>query len=125
MNLDITIKIFDKIPGDLKTTHQQLKDVVFAEDRQGETQAEKEEHEDRFFSQNDRLAYILAFFNDKQIVGSATILKREIPFEDQTILLGGIGGVWVKSEHRRKGIATMLLKAVSSTDLTEPQLLIF
>lgn len=35
--------------------------------------------------------------------------KRQVPYEDSQILLGGIGGVCTDPKYRRKGIASSML----------------
>ena len=52
--------------------------------------------------------YVVAY-DGEEIIGCVNLLKRQITFENTTILLGGLGGVCVKQESRNKGIAKEML----------------
>jgi predicted acetyltransferase len=63
-------------------------------------------------------AYVLAYDNDK-LVGVINLIKRKINFKKTEVLLGGVGGVCVHSDYRRKGIAKKLLvKAMENLKTT-------
>lgn len=53
---------------------------------------------------------LLAFLND-ELIGIQMIFLRNIIFENQPILIGGLGGLCVKKEYRNQGIAKKLLSA--------------
>ncbi|MBI4157623.1 GNAT family N-acetyltransferase [Candidatus Woesebacteria bacterium] len=48
--------------------------------------------------------------DNNKIVGMLSLFKRNIEFEGENILLGGMGGVCVTKAFRGKGIATEMLK---------------
>ena len=45
------------------------------------------------------------------LTGSLTVVTREITAGDERVLLAGIGNVVTKQEHRRRGVATAMLRA--------------
>ncbi|MCA9383000.1 GNAT family N-acetyltransferase [Candidatus Dojkabacteria bacterium] len=58
--------------------------------------------EDRYY---DKCFAIVAAIIDEQMVGRIKLYQRELKYNDQSLIMGGIGGVRVKPEFRRKGIA--------------------
>lgn len=54
--------------------------------------------------------YILYFDEDK-LIGAQNIFLREIEFEGQKVLIGGLGGLCVNEAYRGKGIAQKLLSS--------------
>lgn len=49
-------------------------------------------------------------YKNEEIVGMLSLFKRNIVFEREKILLGGMGGVCVTEAFRGKGIATKMIK---------------
>lgn len=45
-----------------------------------------------------------------KLIGTLQLFKRRILFDSKKISLGGIGGVCVKKERRRRGVATKMIK---------------
>lgn len=103
------IKAFDVSPPELSKLVEQFKKEAYQADKPPYTEKQKKEHDEKFCSQKDRFKYLLAFQND-EIIGGLTLLKRDIVFRTRKILLGGIGGVWVRLDKQKMGIATTLLK---------------
>lgn len=99
---------YNLLPKKLEEKVAVLKQICFEwEERM--TEKEKQEHYDRFCSQKDRIKFIIAFEN-KTVIGISIALKRIINFKNKKIILGGIGGVCVRPDKRRRGIATSLVK---------------
>jgi predicted GNAT family N-acyltransferase len=73
----------------------------------GATPAIMECQDDRFGSLP--FGYVIGY-EDKQMIGVVNLLKRNITFKEQNIILGGFGGVCTHSEFRQQGIAKKLLK---------------
>jgi predicted acetyltransferase len=53
--------------------------------------------------------YLFAMIG-KQMISRVALFKREVLFEGQKIMLGGIGGVCVSRDYRHHGIASSMLK---------------
>src|SRR3972149_7735810 len=73
----------------------------------GWTKEEMIDQDDRFGSLPS--GYVIAY-EKNEIIGTINLLKREIKFKNQEILLGGFGGVCTHSKFRRQGIASKLLQ---------------
>lgn len=101
------VKVFETLPVYLQEkVNRLLKDCFHTTTRTPEEQAK---HEDRYCSNEDIIGHVVALHDDK-VFGVIIVLKRNISFQGQEILLGGIGGVCTDKSKRRMGIATMLLK---------------
>jgi predicted GNAT family N-acyltransferase len=57
----------------------------------------------------ESFARILAYSSDK-LVGHLRLFKRNIEFDRMHVALGGIGGVCVSEDMRRRGIATRMVR---------------
>src|SRR5258708_1619365 len=108
MNI-FTFKAFDQIPKHLQSEAEAGKKLAFHEDEALNTLQKRQTHEDKFCSQLDRFKYLLAF-DSKHVVGGITLLRRETQFEGHRLLVGGIGGVWTRSEYQNQKIASSLLQ---------------
>ncbi len=65
-----------------------------------------EEEKEKFYSQPE--AWILVLESD-QIIGCTLLHKRKVKFDDQDVILGGIGRVCTRKDKRNQGIASMML----------------
>lgn len=54
-----------------------------------------------------------------QVISRVALFKREVIFEGQKIMLGGIGGICVTTTHRHHGVASSMLKRALATLKTE------
>lgn len=52
----------------------------------------------------------ILIYNDNKLIGHARLFKRNIEFEGENIILGGIGGVCVTESARGQGIASQMLE---------------
>ena len=104
----IEIKVYDRLPGDLREAARSLARASFKDP--GETEEQRAERHDRFASQDDVVKRILAL-KDGEIVGLAVAYRRAIRFAGWPVTLGGIGDVCVAPEYRRQGLATRLTLA--------------
>jgi len=73
------------------------------------------EHDDRFCSQADAWRHVLALNDEDTVVGFATVYKRQIERDGESIKLGGLGDVCTDPDWRHRGIAT----AVSAAAIAE------
>jgi predicted GNAT family N-acyltransferase len=53
--------------------------------------------------------YLFAMIG-KEMISRVALFKREVVFANQTMLVGGIGGVCVTTLHRHHGVASSMLK---------------
>jgi ribosomal protein S18 acetylase RimI-like enzyme len=67
------------------------------------------DHADRFCSQGDAWRYVLATADDT-VVGFATIYRRSIVWEGETVALGGLGDVCTDPGWRHRGVATAMVR---------------
>ncbi len=107
------IKIFSKLDKHLSEKMDALYAHATDLNQRNQTEADKKEHFDKFCSSDDIEKWILAFYQDK-IIGRTAVFKRQIKFKGRDVSLGGIGKVKVRDEHRRKGVATAMMKAAMS-----------
>ena len=70
------------------------------------------EEEEKFYS--EPRAWILVFEKD-QIIGTTALHQRKIQFNNQDIILGGIGRVCIRKDRRRQGVAALMLKDAVKT----------
>jgi predicted acetyltransferase len=70
------------------------------------------EEEEKFYS--EPRAWILTFEKD-HIIGTTALHQRKIQFNNQDIILGGIGRVCTRKDKRRQGIAALMLKDAVKT----------
>ncbi len=100
-------KHFDLTPT-LKEQYERLKSECFSWVNKL-TPEQLKEHNDKFCSRQDKYLYLFAIYNGT-VIGQLVLLKREIIYKGNKLLLGGIGGVGVTKNKRRLGVATALLK---------------
>ncbi|MDZ7586210.1 MAG: GNAT family N-acetyltransferase [Patescibacteria group bacterium] len=75
-----------------------------------ETKKRISEHQDKFSpSVKDQFSHFCALENNN-LIGRVIVMKRKIKFANRPVILGGIAGVCVCPEKRKKGLATKLLK---------------
>src|SRR5688572_11836160 len=101
-------KVFDKVPEELVQQVDKLLEEDGSNNRIQNTQSLKEYSKERYCSEGDRFKYIIVLDKDK-VIGIIIILKREISFKGEKIVVGGISGVGTKEEYRGRGIATKML----------------
>lgn len=106
MNQSYKIIFYKKLPFDLKVQFERLIRESFIWHQSGK---EKQREYDIFCSKKNEIGYVVALENNL-LIGVVVVLKRNLVFNQNKIVLGGIGGVSVKVEKRRKGIATELLE---------------
>jgi ribosomal protein S18 acetylase RimI-like enzyme len=78
------------------------------------TEAQRREHRDRFCSQSDTWRYVLAVNEEDQLVGFATVYRRQLDGNGSPIVLGGLGDVCTDPAWRRRGIATAVAAAATA-----------
>ncbi len=110
----VIIKSYVTLPTDLAQIAFLLKKETYELSNILYSPEEKMKHYEQYCSEHDRFAYLLAF-ESKNIVGGLTLLKRNITFDNTPIVLGGIGGFWVKKSKQRKGIGTLLMRKAMDT----------
>ena len=100
------MKVYSKLPSDLARRVKQfgLENFYTEEERTPEHLAEER---DKFFSEPE--AWLLVFEEDK-LTGRLLLHKRKIAFTNKEVTLGGIGGVCIRRDRRRQGVATKMLK---------------
>lgn len=103
------VKVFDRLPPKLSKVVEQFKKEAYQVEKPPYTKKQRIEHDEKFCSLKDRFKYLLALQND-EIIGGLTLLKRWVTLQNKKILLGGIGGVWVRLDKQKMGVATTLLK---------------
>ncbi|MEK7513810.1 MAG: GNAT family N-acetyltransferase [Patescibacteria group bacterium] len=106
MNRSYKIIFYKKLLSDLKKQLDQLINESFFWHKSGK---EKQVEYDKFCSKKNEIGYVIALENNL-LIGVVIVLKRNLVFNQDKLVLGGIGGVSVKLDKRRKGIATALLK---------------
>lgn len=102
MRMELKFKVIDKIPAELK-----IRLDKFSDENWGEHVDSDDERRSNLFD-NDKSAVVARV--NKKLVGLLFIHFRKIKFDNKTVKLGGVGGVVVDKNLRRKGIATALLK---------------
>lgn len=113
---DISIKVFSTLPKALESQSKALSLACFSWAGH-QTAKQKEEGKDRFCSNPDTWRYVIAI-EDNNLVGQVVVLKRNIPFDGKSIILGGIGGMCTSEDKRKHGIGAKLL-AVAMKELRE------
>lgn len=105
------LKFFLQLTDDLKNrVNQFITENFYAEgERTPKLLAEEEE---KFYSQPK--AWLLVF-EKEQIIGTTALHHRKIQFDNRDIILGGIGRVCIRSDQRRQGIASLMLKKAAAT----------
>lgn len=95
------------IPPGLFKKIDNLLELCFSQKER--TPEQKAEHDDKYCSKKDRIG--ISFSENKgEIVGVVILLKRNLRYRGKQLILGGIGGVCVNENYRRKGLASNLLK---------------
>lgn len=102
----IQIKSFYAVPSELQQKVRVLADRYF--NPANRSADEKAEADDRYFDTGNEFCHILALENN-DVIGLVVTLKREIEYKHKKILLGGIGGVCVREDRRRMGVASKLM----------------
>lgn len=100
------IKVHEQLPQSLQVQVATLDKSCFPW-LSTQTPEEKSETEDKFCSNKDMLAHILAFENEK-VIGITIIYKRSIKIDDKSVVLGGIGSVCTDETKRNRGVASAL-----------------
>jgi ribosomal protein S18 acetylase RimI-like enzyme len=77
-----------------------------------ETDEQRHENEDRFCSDDDVVRYVLALDvgDVDEVVGLTLAYRRVVQLAGRSVVLGGLGRVAVRPNHRRQGIATRLTR---------------
>lgn len=104
----LTIGKYCELSSTLKVQYEKLKSECFGWINKL-TPGQLKEHNDKFCSRKDKFLYLFAIL-DGTVIGQLVLLKRDIIYKGNKLLLGGIGGVGVTEEKRRMGVATKLLK---------------
>lgn len=104
----ITIQTYTSLPEELAETASRMRHNAQDTSRLAKSEIERDTFEDRFFIRHNPIYQLIARENS-EIVGGIKLFKKPIFFRKEALLLGGIGGVWVRSDMRRKGIATILV----------------
>ena len=99
------IDVFSRLPKELSERLQIFGQENFYE-KNLRTPEYLEQEREKFFSHPK--AWILTFEQD-QIIGRIFLHKRIIRFQEEDIVLGGIGGVCTHRDKRNQGIATKML----------------
>lgn len=100
------IKIIPNLTEDLINRVNQFTFENFYTERE-KTLEGRAELKERFFSQPK--AWLLVF-EEEEIIGTILLHKRRVKFNDQDVILGGIGRVCTRKDKRSQGIATAMLK---------------
>lgn len=103
---DFEIKIFDELDKSLEE-----KVESFRKKNPGNSSRTKQEKlvgRDKFCSDHDIKKWVLAL-QDGEVIGVIAIFQRQVRFENEEIVLGGIGKVRVASAERKKGIASAMM----------------
>lgn len=104
----ITVRSYRSIPEKyLKKVEKLKKDVYQNEYNLSEEQLK--EHREKFCSQKDIRKYLLAF-DKEEVVGGLKVMKRTIDFHGKKVVLGGLAGVWVKTDRQKQGIGLKIIK---------------
>lgn len=74
------------------------------------TESNSDQEREEFCSQSDKYGRIVALFEKDRVIGKVSMYIRSIVWENQHILLGGIGGVCTHLDVRKQGIATLMIK---------------
>ena len=99
-------KFYKKLPEKLQKELRQfeLENFYREEERTPEYLAKEK---DKYFSVPE--AWLLVF-EGAQIIGSIKLHKRNVKFNKKNIILGGLGGVCIRKDKRRLGIASMMIE---------------
>ncbi len=81
-----------------------------------DTEENKQDAEDRYVN-NEKFLHIIAVENGR-VIGKIGLVKRNITHENDSIILGGIGGVCTIPDKRNQGVASTLLK-IAIEELTK------
>jgi ribosomal protein S18 acetylase RimI-like enzyme len=71
--------------------------------------ASRPNHADRFCSQGDAWRYVLAT-DAQSVTGFATIYRRSIEWNGETVALGGLGDVCTDPVWRHRGVASAIVR---------------
>ena len=112
MSQEFTIKIFNYplSEEDTKKDVEKLLDESFGISSGADPQRVLNSKDTHY---SNPVEYILVF-NKTELVGIQMLFLRKVIFENQNILIGGLGGLCVKKEFREKGIAKQLLAIAMS-----------
>ena len=115
-NKDIDIRVYKKLTPLLDKQIRDLKKLAPNFNNTEIKPGEIEKHLDKFCSKRDVKSWILVFNKDK-LLASLAVFKRKIKHNNNYILLGGVGGLRVRQDVRRQGIATkMMILAMQTLD---------
>src|SRR5690349_632990 len=104
----VTIELVERVPERLRPAAEAIAASSFRPP--SGTDADGHDRADQFCSQNDVIGWVLAL-RGGELVGLTALYRRTIDFKGQPLVLGGIGDVFVVTEHRQQGIATRLTLA--------------
>ena len=105
------LQTYTTLPDALRKPLRELDTLCFTW-QQTLTLAQKNENDDKFCSGADIVGYVLAM-EAGRIIGETKICKRTIQFENQPVILGGIGSVATHPDKRLRGVAkAMIAKAM-------------
>src|SRR5690554_6241590 len=96
INITIVEKLSKEDKASLETLHKQAFDFIF-----NRSSEEQKEHNEKFCSQKDIAAYVLAK-EDKKLIGSVIVYQRFILLSSRPVSLGGIGGVAVDENYQHQ-----------------------
>ncbi len=99
----VEITVYEILPPEIKEEIKKLRIKEYVR-----SPKQIEEHEEKYTGA-DNYKTIIGSENGK-VAGRVKLYKRTIPFQNEAVVMGGIGGVWTKKANRRTGIATTLLK---------------
>lgn len=103
------VKVYQEIPDSLIESVNTFKKTAYQGSGPAPTTKQIQEHDEKFCSQKDIAAYLLVF-EDKEVVGGLKIMERQIPFQSDSILLGGLAGVWTRVDKQKQGVAQLMIR---------------
>ena len=98
------IRFEDQLSPETEARYFELKEAEFEEPWTDEMQ-------DMFGNERDSRLGTLLVYEEEHLIGGARIYRREIEYDGGEAVLGGIGGVWVRRDKQRLGIATQVLES--------------
>lgn len=100
--------ILDFLDDDLKLKIDEFRNKTTSIDNKSRSLEEQRIHFDKYCSDRDIKKWIIILEND-EVIGTTAIFSRQIVFDKQETLLGGVGKVRVRDDKRKMGLASQMM----------------
>ncbi len=110
MNNDIVFKVFSELDVKLQEKVSDFRNR-YKRNEPSRSNGDQVVHQDKFCSDSDIFKWIFAL-SGEDIVGMVAAFKRNITYQGEELVLGGVGKMRVLEEYQRRGVASNIMEIV-------------